>query len=124
MDRMGFFYNVVRFLNMPSIVLRDSIADAGFLLVAGDDPLSTKGQRDVILMSLPLPNNSELAAFIRQHKHTEFTASISSSAGGYDLAFSVTHEQKVSLHIESDGNGYWSVAGIGQGTCMVLAHET
>ena len=109
---------------MPSIVLKDSIADAGFLVVAGDDPLSKQGQRDVILMSLPLPNSSELAAFIRQHKHTEFTASVTSSADGYDLEFSVTHELKVSLHIESDGSGIWSVAGIGQGTCMALSRET
>lgn len=109
---------------MPSIVLRDSTADAGFLLVAGEDPLTKEGQREVILMSLPLPNNSELAAFIRQHKHTEFKASITSSAGGCDFAFSVTPELKVSLHIEPDGNGSWSVSGIGQGSCKVLANET
>ena len=109
---------------MPSIVLRDSIADVGFLVVAGDDPLSTQGQRDVILMSLPLPNSSELGAFIRQHKHTEFAASVTPSGDSYDLEFSVTHELKVSMHIESDGSGIWSVAGIGQGTCMALLRAT
>ena len=109
---------------MPTIVLKDSIADAGFLVVAGDDPLSKQGQRDVLLMSLPLPNSSELAVFIRQHKHTEFKACIKSSADGYDFEFSVTHELKVSLHIEPDGSGIWSVTGIGQGTCKALSRET
>ncbi|HEY8068399.1 MAG TPA: hypothetical protein VIF38_05850 [Burkholderiales bacterium] len=106
---------------MPTIVLRDSgETDVGYLVAAGADPLSTLGQREVVLMSLPLPNISELASFVRRQRNAKFSATVASRTDGYTFAFQVTRKVQVSLHIGADGSGSWVVPGIGQGTCKAL----
>jgi hypothetical protein len=106
---------------MPTIVLRDANeTDVGYLIAAGAEPLSTLGQREVVLMSLPLPNISELAAFVRRQKNGKFSASVAQRTDGYTFAFQVTRKVQVSLHIGTDGGGSWIVPGIGQGTCKAL----
>jgi hypothetical protein len=106
---------------MPTIVLRDSgETDVGYLVAAGAEPLSTLGQREVALVSLPLPNISELAVFVRRHKNSKFSATVAPRTAGYAFAFQVTRKLQISLHIGADGSGSWIVPGIGQGTCKAL----
>ena len=107
---------------MPTIVLRDADNnDIGFLMAAGDAPLSEHCQREVIFMALPIPNTSDLANFVRQHKHTEWNAAVRLNANGFTYAFNATPSNEVLLSIGEDGAGTWSVQGIGQGTCMALS---
>ena len=106
---------------MPTIVLRDtSNTHIGFLMAAGDAPLSEHSQRDVIFMALPTSNTSELARFIYEHKHKEFKASVSQTTNGYVYAFDVTPNNAVTLQIGKAGVGIWIVHGIGQATCTEL----
>jgi hypothetical protein len=106
---------------MPSLVLRDSEQhDAGFLLLAGSNPFTQIGPRDVVLMSLPLPNESALARFLRAHRNSEFAASVASELGGYAIRFAVEQNVQVSATLAANGIGTWSVTGVGQGTCEAL----
>ncbi len=106
---------------MPSFVLRDAEQhDVGFLLLAGKDPFTEVGPRDVVLMNLPMPNESSLAQFVRAHKNSEFSAGVASEAGGYALRFFVEQNVDVTVEIGASGSGKWSVSGLGQGTCEAL----
>jgi hypothetical protein len=106
---------------MPTIVLRDSDnKDAGFLLVAGDQPLAASQSRDVVLMALPIPNESALASFVREHKHIEFQAHTSASGEQLLVSFPVPPDSNVDIKVGLDSAGSWSVAGVGTGSCHVL----
>jgi len=106
---------------MPSVVLRDSEnRDAGFILLAGKDPTTKLGQRDVIFMRLPLPNESPLAKFVQQHKNSEFSAYVTADHAGSAISFSVADGSKVTVRFGLQGKGVWSVSGVGEGTCEAL----
>lgn len=108
---------------MPTVVLRDSHgADVGFVLVAGNEPLSVgPWQRDVVLMRLPLPSTSPLAEFISSYKHTEFSANVKATSAGFSLVFEVAPNLAVVAELTPSGAGTWSVSSLGSGTCQILA---
>jgi hypothetical protein len=114
--------------SMPTIVLRDTETeevDMNFLLIAGDEELSEgEQQRDVVFMRLPLPSTSPLGDFVGEHKHMEFSARVRSSQEGTSIVFDVPPAFRVSVELESSGDGTWSVSSIGSGVCQLLSSGT
>lgn len=108
---------------MPTVVLRDAGgADIGFMLVAGSESFSAgPAERDLVLMKLPLPSGSPLAAFLDEHRHIEFLSNIQHTDAGISVSFQVTPALSVKVEVASSGAGTWSVATIGSGPCQVLA---
>jgi hypothetical protein len=106
---------------MSTIVLRDGESkDVGFLLIAGSEPISAAGTRDVIFMASLLPSPSTLGTFVRDHKHVEFACNVSQSHLGHELSFRVIPGVSFRMHIEGSGAGNWSIGSLGSGSCQLL----
>ena len=106
---------------MPTTILRDATQqDSGFLMLSGKEPTSNPGARDVVLMSLPLPNDSPLATFIRSHKNTEHSSTVTTQPVGFSVTFLVEGSIGVRIDIGPGNKGVWSAQGIDEGTCEAL----
>jgi hypothetical protein len=91
---------------MPAIVLRDQEdQDIGFLLVAGGEPISTSGGRNVIFMVLPFLTSSDLADFVQRLKHREFNAQITLIDASNEISFAVNLDISFRASIRQSGTG-------------------
>jgi hypothetical protein len=95
----------------PVVLFDDSPLPAGFLLLAGEEPV--KSTADCIFMVFPRESSSPTVEFLRERKHQEFSVSITIDSEVTRIEGRCRPEENLVIDLPSLGRGRWSIYGSG-----------
>ena len=109
---------------MATIALVDEAQElAGFLLLAGDDPLGAASSRDCLFMVPPLPFSSPAKDALSKRAHAEFAVAISLEGAAFRLTGFCQVAELLDVYLPRSGDGTWSIASreslIASGSCQL-----